>query len=151
MSLHGGAVDQDLLGRPSGPREGVKQISPDALCRPANIAIIEGLPRTIVGRSVDPATPRLQHIDDPADHPTIINPRLASRVRRQMRFDLRKLLGRKPKMISIHLRFLSEAVNHKSNVMPTTLWVQTLEPGREVTQTNNPAAQETIMRCARWI
>ena len=62
MGLDGGTVDQDLLGGPSGPHEGVKQISPDALCRPANIAIIEGLPRTIVGRSVDPATPRLQHM-----------------------------------------------------------------------------------------
>jgi hypothetical protein len=30
-------------------------------------------------------------------------------------------------MIPIHLPFLSEAVNHRSNVMPTTLWVRTLE------------------------
>ena len=34
---------------------------------------------------------------DPADHPTIVHPRLASRVPRQMRLDLRKLIVRQPK------------------------------------------------------
>ena len=36
-----------------------------------------------------------------------------------MRFDLRKLLGRKPEMVPIHLPLLSEAVNHRSNITPT--------------------------------
>src|ERR1700722_13098380 len=139
MGLHGGTVDQDLLSRPSGLRERMEQVAPDALCRPADIAVVESFSRPVVWWSVDPATTRLQHIDDPADHPTIVNPRLASRVRRQMRFDLRKRLRRKPEMVPIHLRFLSEAVNHKSNIMPTPLWVRTLvqerrggpEPRRE--------------------
>jgi hypothetical protein len=126
MRFDSGTIDQDLLGWPSGLRERTEQTDPDPLGRPADIAVVEGLPRPVVWRRVDPATTRLQHIDDPADHPTIVNPRLASRVCRQMRFDLRKLLGRKPEMIPIHLRFLSEAVNHKSIVMPTTLWVRTL-------------------------
>src|SRR5271156_7063654 len=76
--------------------------------------------------SVDPATAGPQHIDDPADHPTIVHPRLASRVRRQMRLDLRKLIVRQPKKVPIHQRFLSEAVNHMPDIMPTTLWVRTL-------------------------
>src|SRR5271156_3734823 len=76
--------------------------------------------------SVDPATAGPQHIDDPADHPTIVHPRLASRVRRQMRLDLRKLIVRQPEMVPIHQRFLSEAVNHMPDIMPTTLWVRTL-------------------------
>src|SRR5579863_10144368 len=126
MGLHRGTVDQDLLGRPSSLRERMEQVAPDPLCRPADIAVVEGFSRPVVGRSVDPATPRLQHIDDPADHPTIVNPRLAPCVRRRMGFDLRKLLGRKPKMIPIHLRFLSEAVNHNQPGMPTPLWVRTL-------------------------
>jgi GDPmannose 4,6-dehydratase len=37
-----------------------------------------------------------------------------------MQFDLRKLLVRQPEMIQIHLRFLSEAVNHKPAFAPTT-------------------------------
>src|SRR5271167_151369 len=126
MGLHSGAVDQDLLGRPSGLRKRVEQADPDAFCRPADIAVVEGFPRPVFWRSVDPATAGPQHIDDPADHPAIVYPRLASRVRRQMRFDLRKLLVRKPEMVPIHLRFLWEAVNHSANVMPTTLWVRTL-------------------------
>src|SRR5271154_6354034 len=89
MGLHSGAVDQDLLGRPSGLRKRVEQADPDAFCRPADIAVVEGFPRPVFWRSVDPATAGPQHIDDPADHPTIVHPRLASRVRRQMRLDLR--------------------------------------------------------------
>jgi hypothetical protein len=130
MGLHGGAVDQDLLGRPSGLRKRVEQADPDAFCRPADIAVVEGFPRPVFWRSVNPATAGPQHIDDPADHPTIVHPRLASRVPRQMRFDLRKLIVRQPKMVPIHQRFLSEAVNHKPDIMPTTLWVRTLG-GRE--------------------
>src|SRR5271154_1141557 len=125
MGLDGGAVDQDLFGRPSGLRKRVEQVDPDAFCRPADIAVVEGFPRPVFWRSVDPATAGPQHIDDPADHPTIVHPRLASRVRRQMRLDLRKLLVRQPKMIPIHQRFLSEAVNHMPDIMPTTLWVRT--------------------------
>src|SRR5271168_915771 len=126
MGLHSGAVDQDLLGRPSGLRKRVEQVDPDAFCRPADIAVVEGFPRPVFWRSVDPASARPQHIDDPADHPTIVHPRLASRVRRQMRLDLRNLLVRQPEMVPIHQRFLSEAVNHKPDIMPTTLWVRTL-------------------------
>ena len=42
MGLHGGAVEQDLLGRPSGLRKRVEQVDPDASCRPADIAVVEG-------------------------------------------------------------------------------------------------------------
>ena len=44
---------------------------PRRLCRPADIAVVEGFPRPVFWRSVDPATAGPQHIDDPADHPTI--------------------------------------------------------------------------------
>jgi hypothetical protein len=39
MGLHGRAVDQDLLRWPSGLRERVKQVDPDASCRPADVAV----------------------------------------------------------------------------------------------------------------
>src|SRR5271154_2568599 len=126
MGLDGGAVDQDLFGRPSGLRKRVEQVDPDAFCRPADITVVEGFPRPVFWRSIDPASAGPQHIDDPADPPASVPPRLASRVRRQMRLDLRKLIVRQPKMIPIHQRFLSEAVNHMPDIMPTTLWVRTL-------------------------
>jgi hypothetical protein len=65
-------------------------------------------------------------VDDAADHAPIVNARLAARVGRQMRLDLRKLRVRQPELIPIHRRFLSEAVNHKRLLMPTLLWVRTL-------------------------
>jgi len=46
----------------------------------------------------------------------------------ELRRYLRKLLVRKPELIPIHQRFLSEAVNHKTSLTPTTLWVWTLIP-----------------------
>ena len=62
-------------------------------------------------------------MNDAADHAPINDARLAARVGRQMRLDLRKLRVRQPELIPIHLRFLSEAVNHKRLLMPTLLWV----------------------------
>lgn len=94
---------------------------------PAHIAIVKGLPRAVIRRRVDPAPARFQYVNDPADDPPIIDARLTARVRGQMRRDLRELLVRKPELVSIHPRFLSEALNHNPLVTPTTLWVQTLK------------------------
>ena len=49
-----------------------------------------------------------------------------------MRLELRKLIVRQPKMVPIHQRFLSEAVNHKPDITPTTLWVRTLVKGTQL-------------------
>jgi hypothetical protein len=43
-------------------------------------------------------------MDDAADHPPIIDARLASRVGRQVRRDPRELPIRQPEMIAIHRR-----------------------------------------------
>lgn len=51
---------------------------------------------------------------------------LTARARRQMPPDLEKLRIGQPKKITIHLNFLSEAVNHNPLFMPTLLWVWTL-------------------------
>ena len=69
-------------------RERLKETDPHALGRPTHIAIVESFPRTILRRRVDPAPARLQNVNDAADDATIIDPRLAPRVSRQMRFDL---------------------------------------------------------------
>ena len=65
-------------------------------------------------------------MDDAADHPAIIDTRLATSIRRQMRLDPRKLRVSQPKSIPIHPRFLPEAVNHAEPAMPIILWVRTL-------------------------
>ena len=65
-------------------------------------------------------------MDDAADHPPIIDPRLAARVGRQMRRNLRKLGVGQPETVGNHWRFLSEAVNHDRAPMPTFLWVRAL-------------------------
>ena len=63
-----------------------------------------------------------ENVDDAADHPAVVNTRLAARIRRQVRLDPRKLRVREPETIPIHPRFLPEAVNHIGPVKPTTLW-----------------------------
>jgi hypothetical protein len=65
-------------------------------------------------------------MNDAADHASIVNTRLAARIRRKMRRDFGKLRVRQPELIPIHLRFLSEAVNHTLLLATTILWVWTL-------------------------
>ena len=127
MRLDRRTVDQNLGRWSTRLCKGLKQSRPHALFRPSDQAIVKRLPRSIFRRRVDPSTARLQYLNNAADHAAIINPRLAPRVGRQMRLDLRKLFVRQPKLIPIHRRFLSEAVNHKPLTMPTILWVLTLD------------------------
>src|SRR4051794_32795839 len=93
----------------------MEEVHPYALRGPADIPVIEGLARAIDGRRVDPAGARLQHMDDAADHPPIIDARLASRVRWQVRYDPRELPIRQPEMIAIHRR-LSSGAGESRNV-----------------------------------
>ena len=53
---------------------------------------------------------------DTADDAPVVDPRLASRVGRKMRRDLRKLGVRQPKTIGNYGRFLSEAYESRSCV-----------------------------------
>lgn len=107
----------------------MKKVSPDAFLGPSDIAVIERFLRPVIRRRIDPASARLENVDDPADHSPVINPRLAARVRRQMRRDQRKLCLAQPELVPIHPDFLSEAVNHTVLIMPTFLWVWTLGIG----------------------
>ena len=126
MRLHCGRVDQDLLGRSAGAGESMKEIAPHALGRPADIPVVERLARPIVRRRVDPATARLQNMNDAADHAPVVDPFLAARVGRQMRFNAAKLLFREPKLVPFIFVSLSEAVNHNAWFMPSVLWVPDL-------------------------
>ena len=106
MRLHGGTVDEHLGWRTAGARERMEELDPDALRRPADEAVVERLVRAVDARRIDPAPAGLQDVDDPADHPAIIDPRLASCVGRQVRLDPRELLVRKPEQSSFIERLL---------------------------------------------
>src|SRR5207245_11503727 len=109
--------------------ERLKDVAPHALLRPSNEAIVERLAWSVFRRRIDPASAGLQHLHDPADHATIIYPRLAACIGRQVLLDFGKLRVRQPKLIPTHSCFLSEAVNHNDLIMPTFLWVWTLTSG----------------------
>jgi hypothetical protein len=84
MGLHSGGIDEDLLRRTADLGEGLKQGDPNAPLGPSDIAIVERLPRSIIGRRVDPTSPRFQHMNDAADDPPIIYARLTARVGRKI-------------------------------------------------------------------
>jgi len=86
----------------TGAGECLEQIDPHALCRPADIAIVERLARSVDTRRIDPARTGLQHLNDAAYDAAVIDARLASRVGWQMRRDPSELRVRKPEVISIH-------------------------------------------------
>ena len=72
----------------------MKDVHPHALRRPAHIAIVQCLARTVDLRRIDPAPTGLQHVDDAADDPPIIDPRLAARIVRQKRLEPSELIIR---------------------------------------------------------
>ena len=80
MSLHGGTVDEDLGWRSASAGQCVKETDPNALGGPADIAIVEGLARSVLRRCIDPTPAGLEDVDDPADHPAVVNTRLAAGV-----------------------------------------------------------------------
>ncbi len=107
-------------------RERVEEIDPQTLGRPADVAIVKRLLRPIVQWRFDPAPAGFEQMNDPADHPAIVDARLAACVRGKMRLDFRKLRVRQQKAIRNHRRFFSEAVNHNAQFMPSILWVWAL-------------------------
>jgi hypothetical protein len=103
MSLDRRGVDQHLRRRTAGRCQGLEDVDPDAFGRPAHEAVVERLARTIDGRRVDPATPRLQHMNDPADDAAVVDPWLAPRIGWKMWLKPRELSFTQPKIISIPL------------------------------------------------
>ncbi len=101
MGLHCRTVDEQLRWWPTGAGERLEQIDPHALCRPADVAIVERLARSVDTRRIDPAPTGLQHVDNAAYDPAIIDARLASCVSRQMRHHPRELRVRQPEVISV--------------------------------------------------
>lgn len=88
-----------MRGRPGLGDQRHEQLAPHALHGPTDIAVVEGLPWPIGSRRVDPAAAGPQHMHDAADHPTVVDPRDAARLRRKVRLETSKLLIRQPKAI----------------------------------------------------
>jgi hypothetical protein len=60
---------------------------------------------------------------DATDRSPVVDALIAAGIRRQMRRGLRELLLAQPELLAIHRRLLSQAANHKSLLVPTTLRV----------------------------
>ena len=63
----------------------MEDINPNAFGGPSDEAVVEGLARSVDRWRINPTTARLQHVYDAADHPAVIDPRLAACVGRQER------------------------------------------------------------------
>jgi len=75
----------------------MEDINPNALGGPSDEAVVQGLARPVDRWRINPTTARLQHVHDAADHPAIIDPRLATRIRWKQWLQPRKLILSEPK------------------------------------------------------
>ena len=103
MRFDRGTVDEDLRRRPARLSKRVEEADPDAFLRPSHEAIVERLLGPVFGGRIDPASARLENMNDAADDPPVVNTRLAARVRRPVRLNLKKLRFRQPEKIAIHV------------------------------------------------
>src|SRR6266849_1628994 len=103
MRLHGRGVDQNLSGRTASRGQGMENVDPHAFGSPSDKSIVQRLSRPVDVRGIDPATTGLEHMDDAADHPAVIDPRLAARVPRQQRLEPSELVLCQPEIVAIHL------------------------------------------------
>jgi len=100
VDLDARAVDEQSVGGVRLARQRAENPLPYAALRPAHEAIVEGLLRPVdLARTIRPAAAAFERVHDPAQHPAVIDARLAPRVRRQQRLDPSPLRIRKPKEI----------------------------------------------------
>jgi hypothetical protein len=112
VDLDAGTVDEQSVRRILRPRQGAEDAFPNATLRPADEPVVERLLWPVDSRAIRPAAAAAQRMDDPAQHPTVIRPLLATNVGRQERLDARPLCIRKPKEISHFIASSSKAMNH---------------------------------------
>jgi len=82
----------------------MEEVGPDTFSGPSLEAIVERLPRAIDARRIFPSAARHQHMHDAADDTAIIDPGLASRISREVRFEPSELLLRQPKISVVQIR-----------------------------------------------
>src|ERR1700709_1968505 len=73
-----GGIDHNPIRRITFSGQASENPLEDPAAAPANEPIVKGLVRAILLRRVFPLQSVADHIDDPADHPPVIDPRLTS-------------------------------------------------------------------------
>jgi hypothetical protein len=102
MRFHVRGVDHLCVCGSSVSSKLPEQVFPDATPRPAHKAIIDRCRRSILGRTIAPATAAFQNMHDAANDAAVVCPLDAPYIRRQMRFDPSPLLVAQPKQIPAH-------------------------------------------------
>src|SRR5215475_15050866 len=74
------AIDHLGFGRSTTPGKSPEHPLPDPALSPTSKAIVDRRMWTVLRRAILPTTATLQHMQDAADHPPVINPHLATHV-----------------------------------------------------------------------
>ena len=102
MRFDRGGVDGQSHAVLAAAGERFKDRLPMSALGPAIKAIVDRRVRTIVGRTIAPASTALEHMNDTADNTSIVIARRASLVRWQMRLNLSPLLVVQPEQSLAH-------------------------------------------------
>jgi hypothetical protein len=90
MGLGRRAVDDLRVGR-IGCYQGVEQALPKPTSRPPVEPIVDRRRRPVERRAVLPSAAHFQHMNDAADHPSVVDPTCSRLITRQQRFDRQPL------------------------------------------------------------
>ena len=113
MRLQVCGIDHDPLRFPALRRQRHEDAVEYAKQAPAYKAIVKRLVRTIGFRGVFPLKAMFDHVDDSADHPTVVNPRYAMRQWKKRR-DPRHLALAQQEKNQTWREYLRHAQNHTS-------------------------------------
>ena len=89
VGLHIAAVHGDRRRDPLARRQFLEYPLPMILARPTVEAVVNCRRRAVLGGTVLPSAPTFQHVDDPADDPTVVNPSRSRTVLRKVRLNHR--------------------------------------------------------------
>ena len=78
MRLHRRGVDQHLRRWAAGRGQSIEDVDPDALGRPSDEAVVEGLVRSIDVRRVPPSQAISDNVDNSTDDTAVIDTRPAN-------------------------------------------------------------------------
>ena len=129
MRLEVRRVDHDHLMRVACGRQGGENPVEYPRPAPSNEAIIQGFGWTVARRRIAPHQAVPDHMDDPADHPTVINTLDAPFLVRKKSLEPLELGVRQPKMMGLHQKSskrIRGLLNHTRSISGTCSWVLNL-------------------------
>jgi len=115
MSLDRGRIQRQRHGVLAQLRQGFEDDTPSAALGPTIEAVIDRRVRAVFPRTIAPARPALQHVDDAADDASIIPALRSSQAARKMRLKMLPLPIIQPEQVRAHfspLRINSQTENH---------------------------------------